>query len=157
MFLYISRTTTAHWRRYTSMDPKREYLNIYGLADEITGYIDRFNFRLNIRERSDERPTKGALGACKRCHSTDLPGIYQRCPWKMSQVMFLADVHITQPKFKLLASRQNVRFVQKTLKADQCVETELICVLFKCFVIHHNKVSVFLGQEHDIKISLALL
>ncbi len=59
--LYFSRTTTAHWRRYTSMGPKREYLNIYGLADEITGYIDRFNFRLDIRERSEERSSKSVF------------------------------------------------------------------------------------------------
>ncbi len=43
------------------MDPKLECLDINCSADEVSEYIDRFNFWIDTRETSDERAIKGAF------------------------------------------------------------------------------------------------
>ncbi len=43
------------------MDPKLESLEANMSADEISEYIDRFNFRIDTRETIDDKAIKGAF------------------------------------------------------------------------------------------------
>ncbi len=43
------------------MDTKLENLDVNSSADEIGEYVDRFNFRIDTRETSDDKAIKGAF------------------------------------------------------------------------------------------------
>ncbi len=43
------------------MNPKLENLDVNSSADEITEYIDRFNFWIDTKETSDDKAIKGAF------------------------------------------------------------------------------------------------
>ncbi len=76
----VSRIQTAlNWCIVCNVDPKLENLNVNGSADEITEYIDWFNFWIDTNEASYKKAIKGPFLAAVRKKTFALPQNPKRC------------------------------------------------------------------------------